>query len=153
MTFHLAQINVARMIAPVDDPVMQPFVDQLDAVNAEADKAPGFVWRLIGESGSSVDIRAFDDPLMLVNMSVWETVEQFKDYVYSGGHLSVYLKRKEWFERRNGPSYAMWWIEEGTLPTIQEGKKRLESLSREGPTPYAFDFKQVFEAVNEQNQE
>lgn len=144
--WHLAQINVARALAPLDDPVMADFVARLDAVNALADRSPGFVWRLQDESGNATDIPATDDPLVIVNMSVWASVEALFDFVYRSGHKAVLTRRREWFERYDGPHMALWWVEAGHRPTVAEGLARLERLAENGPSADAFTFRQRFPA-------
>lgn len=142
---HLAQINIARARAPLDDPQMADFVAQLDAINMLAEQSPGFVWRLQAEDGSSSSyIHAFDDERLLVNMSVWESIETLHQYVYRSRHNQVFRDRKKWFEPHDGPYLALWWIPAGHIPTVEEGKERLEKLIQHGPTPKAFTFKTVF---------
>ena len=139
--WHLAQVNVAILAAPLDSPQLADFVANLDSVNALADSAPGFVWRLQTEDGDATAIRAFDDDRILVNMSVWEDVESLGEFVYGSGHLEVVRRRREWFERMAGSSLALWWIPAGSRPTVDEAKRRLELLDRRGPTADAFTFK------------
>ncbi len=146
MAHHLAQLNVAKLKAPLDEDSMAGFVEALDPVNALADGAPGFVWRLQTEDGDATSIRAFDDELMLVNMSVWESVEALGDYVYRSGHLDVMRRRREWVYRIAEAHLCLWWVEEGAIPTVEEAKERLEHLRTQGPTPHAFTFKRRFEA-------
>ncbi len=143
---HIAQINIARMHAPLDDPLMADFVAQLDPVNALAERSPGFVWRLQDEAGDATSIRLFDDERILVNMSVWETLEALRDDVYRSRHLGVLRDRKRWFEPPDGPYLALWWIPAGHVPPPAEGKQRLDHLRRHGPTPEAFTFKHLFPA-------
>ena len=143
-TYQLAQLNVALMRAPLDDPVMSGFVDQLEYINSVADRTEGFVWRLQTEDGDATAIRAFDEERILVNMSVWESLESLHDYVYRSDHLAPLRDRKEWFERFEGPPLVLWWIPAGHVPTVDEGKERLEHLGRHGPTPQAFTFKTWF---------
>jgi hypothetical protein len=143
-TFQLAQINISRMHAPLNHPIMKGFVDQLETINRIADHSPGFVWRLQGQYGSAVDIRAFDDEFIIVNMSVWESVEHLQQYVYRTAHAMMLRNRKEWFDTPTGPSHTMWWISAGELPTVEEGKRRLELLTQLGPTQEAFTFKHTF---------
>ena len=145
-SLHLAQINIARMQAPLDDPLMAHFVAQLDSINALAERSPGFVWRLQDEAGDATSIRVYDDDRILVNMSVWETREDLRDYVYRSSHLDVLRDRKRWFEPLDGPYLALWWIPAGHVPTPEEGKQRLDHLRRHGPTPEAFTFKHLFSA-------
>ena len=142
--FHLAQINVARMLYPIDHPGMAAFVRALDPVNALADAAPGFVWRLQDESGNATALNPFDDPMMIVNMSVWVSIEALFAFVYQTGHTAVMRRRKAWFEKPAEAHMALWWIGAGTLPSAQEGKERLLHLRTYGPGPFAFSFKQRF---------
>ncbi len=148
-SYHLAQINIGRMLAPLDDPQMAGFVNQLDPLNALADQSPGFVWRLQDEAGDATSIRVFDDERILVNMSVWESLEALQDYVYRSRHLGPLRDRKQWFEVPRAPHLALWWIPAGHRPTPEEGKARLEHLQRHGPSSEAFTFKQPFPAPSE----
>ena len=145
--FQLAEVNVAKLRAPLDDPLLAGFVAQLDAVNAEAEASDGFIWRLASDGGgASSYIRAFDDDSLLINISVWQSVDHLHRYVYrSSGHAVAYRARREWFEPLATP-LAMWWIPAGHEPTILEAKERLELLQREGPTADAFTFKSRFPA-------
>jgi hypothetical protein len=142
--FHLAQLNIARFKLPMDDPAMAGFVEQLDPINALADTAPGFVWRLQTEEGNAISIHAFEDDLMLVNMSVWESVEALADFVYRSGHVAVMRRRREWAERMAEAYMVLWWVPAGELPSIEEAKGRLEHLREHGPSPEAFTFKKRF---------
>ena len=145
--FQLAEINIARALHPLDDPRLADFVRQINAVNELAERSPGFVWRLVGDAGEpSSYVRAFPDPHMLVNMSVWESIEALHAYVYRSGHVEVVRARRNWFETMREPWLAMWWVPRGTIPTIEEGKARLEHLRREGTSAHAFTFKQPFAA-------
>lgn len=144
--FHLAQVNIGRLLAPIDDPLIADFVAQLDAVNALADASPGFVWRLKDDSGNATAIPAFDDPRMIINMSVWESLEALRDYVYRSDHTKVLTRRRDWFEKLDRPHMALWWVPAGTLPTVEEAKRRLEILAERGPTPDAFTFRDRFPA-------
>jgi uncharacterized protein DUF3291 len=145
-TWHLAQINVGKMVAPQGDPVVQPFFDALDAVNALAEASPGFVWRLVGEGNSATDIHATVDPLLLLNMSVWTDADSLFAFVYRSSHTPVMAQRRNWFARFDGSHQALWWIPAGTIPTINDGLSRLWHLDRFGPTPHAFTFKARFPA-------
>ena len=144
--FHLAQINVARMLAPLDSPVMAEFVALLTAVNAEADASLGFVWRLQTPDGDATSLQAFDDPMVLVNMSVWESVEALKSFAYQSGHRSPLRDRSKWFELPKQAHLALWWIPAGHVPTVQEGIERLEHRRAHGDTERAFSFAKVFPA-------
>ena len=142
--YYLAQINIARMLAPIDDPVMAEFVAQLAPVNALADSSPGFVWRLQSDSGDATSIQVYDDALIIVNLTVWENVEALREFVFKGVHHGVLRDRKRWFEKFDGPYYTLWWIPAGYLPDPQEGKARLEHLREHGDSEYAFSFKHIF---------
>ena len=144
MAYHLAQINIGRLIAPIDDPRIAEFVSQLDPINALADGAPGFVWRLQSTSGNAIDIAYNDDPFMIVNMSVWESIEALRDFAYRSDHISVFRDRAKWFEKMDKPNYCLWWVLEGHRPTVAEGRERLERYQTHGATPYSFWFSQRF---------
>jgi hypothetical protein len=118
----------------------------LEPVNALADAAPGFVWRLQDESGDATSIKAFGDDRLIVNMSVWESIEALREFVYRSGHVDVMRRRREWFTGM-GLHLALWWVPAGTLPTVEDAELRLATLEREGPTPYAFTFKRAFSPV------
>ena len=143
--FHLAQINVARALAPLDDPRLAGFVARLDDINALADGSPGFVWRLQSDSGNATDIQVSDDPRMIVNISVWRDLDSLFAYVYRTDHLQVMAQRRQWFEKPAGAFMALWWLPEGVLPRVEEGLERIALLDRLGPTPQAFTFKQPFD--------
>ncbi len=116
----------------------------LDPVNAVADRTPGFVWRLQTEDGDATAIRPFDDERIIVNMSVWESIEALWRFVYDGSHLEVMRRRREWFPRLAEAHLALWWIPAGSIPTAEDIRDRVEHLRAQGPTPYAFTFKQHF---------
>ena len=132
------------MLAPFDDPLMAEFVAQLAPINALADQSPGFVWRLQTESGDATSIRIYDDEMIAVNMSVWDSVESLREFAYKSAHSGVMRDRKRWFEKFDGPYMALWWIPAGQIPSPQQGKERLEYLREHGDTAYAFSFKNVF---------
>jgi Domain of unknown function (DUF3291) len=145
----LAQVNVARLRAPLDSPLLADFVADLDPVNAAADAAPGFIWRLQTEDGNATSVRAFEwdaagSAGVLVNMSVWESVEALAGFVYSGAHRRVLGRRRRWFERMAEPYTALWWIPRGPFPTTQEAEERVLYLREFGPTPYSFTLKEHF---------
>ncbi len=143
--FHLAQLNVARAKGPTDGPVMAEFMAGLDRINGLADAAPGFVWRLQTDDGTATSIRAFDDPDMLLNLSVWEDFESFHHYVYQTDHVTYLRRRTEWFEPVEGlPVTVLWWIRAGTVPTVEESIARLHHLAEHGPTAEAFSFRRRF---------
>jgi GNAT superfamily N-acetyltransferase len=144
--FHLAQVNIARMRAPLDDPSMEGFRSQLDAVNAVADQSPGFVWRLSTPEGDATAIRAFEEDNVLFNLSVWESIEALHRYVYEGAHLGPLRDRRQWFLPYEGPMLALWWIPAGHVPTVEEAKAKLDELGRNGATASAFTFRSPFPA-------
>jgi hypothetical protein len=144
-TWHFAQFNIARLHQPLDHPDTAEFVANLDRVNAVAEASPGFVWRLTDdESGlSSSYVRAYDDPLVIINLSVWESPEQLSDFVYRGAHTPVLRRRREWFEKMDEAYLVCWWIPAGTLPTVAEAVARLERLSTEGVSDDAFTLRDL----------
>jgi hypothetical protein len=146
MRYHLAQVNIGRVRAPMEDPIMDGFRNALDRINAIADATPGFVWRLQTPEGNATSIHAWDDPRILVNMSVWTSLEALHRYVYDSDHTPFVRARREWFEPFEGPMLALWWIPEGHIPTIAEAKLKLDRLAAEGPTPEAFTFRRSFPA-------
>ena len=143
--WHLAQVNVARMRAPLEDPVMSAFVEQLDFVNALADRSPGFVWRLQTESGNATDVRAYEDALILFNVSVWESLEALRAYVYGSAHREPLRERKQWFVPMDTAHLALWWVPAGHRPSVEEATERLEHLRRHGPGPTAYSFAKAFD--------
>ena len=145
---HVAQVNIGRLKAPVDSPLLADFAAMLDPVNAVADGAPGFVWRLEDESGNATAIPVMGDDSLIVNMSVWESVEHLWAFVYSDEHLAVMRRRREWFERIE-TFMCLWWVEAGHIPTVPEAEERLLHLREQGPTPRAFTFKRRFEPADE----
>jgi hypothetical protein len=142
--WHIAQINVATALFPLDDPRIAEFMGLLDEVNALAEQSPGFVWRLKSESGNGTDIRMTEDPNFIVNMSVWRSVEALFDFVYKSSHRLVMAKRRQWFEPPARSYQALWWVPAGGFPSAQEGLERLRHLDAQGPTPLAFTFKRKF---------
>ncbi|MGY4531915.1 hypothetical protein ACVW0Y_001031 [Pseudomonas sp. TE3786] len=145
-TYHLAQVNIARTKAPLDDPLMRGFVEQLDPINQLAERSPGFVWRLQTEEGDATSIQLFDDPRIIVNLSLWVSYEALKDYVYSGDHLTVLKAKKSWMEKLDTPSLALWWLPAGQLPTPEEAQRRLQQLEKNGPSAAVFTFARPYPA-------
>lgn len=141
--YHLAQLNIAKLKFALDAPEMAGFVDQLEAINALADDAPGFVWRLQTDEGDATAIDYFGSDY-LVNMSVWESVKALHDYVYRSSHKQVLARRKEWFGHLQDAYSVLWWIPKGHIPTVEEAGERLGRLRNEGPNAQAFTFKQTF---------
>jgi hypothetical protein len=142
--WHLAQLNVARALAPLEDPLLADFMAALDGVNALAESSPGFVWRLEAGDGNATSIRVNDDPRLIVNMSVWESVEALFDFAYRSDHTRIMARRREWFEKPLGAYMVLWWVPSGHRPSLEEALLRLQRLDREGPTAQAFTFKARF---------
>jgi heme-degrading monooxygenase HmoA len=151
LNYHIAQINIGRALAPIEDPLMAEFVARLDEINALAERSPGFVWRLQTESGNATYIRPYEDDRIMVNMSVWESVEHLKEYVYRTDHAEVMRGRGQWFEKFDGPYMALWWVEAGHIPTVEEAKERLDHLRKHGESEFAFSFKRVYEPQSNEN--
>jgi hypothetical protein len=144
--YHLAELNIARFRSPIEDPVNADFLGALDRVNARADAADGFVWRLTGEGNDATAIRAFDDPNVALNMSVWRDLYALAAYTYKDPeHLEIMRRRKEWFERME-LYIVLWWVPAGHTPTVPEAIDRLERLRRLGPHSDAFTFRTPFPA-------
>ena len=143
---HLAQLNIGQMKGEnIDDSIMARFKARLDEINALAEGSAGFVWRLKDDTGNAMGIRAFDDPRMAVNMSVWESLESLEAYVFSGRHMEVMKNRRDWFNKMATMHMVLWWIPVGHTPTTEEAKARLEHLQEHGASKYAFSFRQKFD--------
>ena len=141
---HLAQVNVARMRAPLTEPLMAAFAAGLEPINRLTDQSPGFVWRLQADDGDATSLRAFGDDMILVNLSTWTDVQALKDYVYGSQHVNYVKRRKAWFRQFAGAYYALWWVPAGRRPTVEEAKARLDRLDAHGESEYAFSFRDVF---------
>ena len=144
-SYHLAQFNIGTMLAPKGDPEVAGFFDALDEINALAEQSPGFVWRLQTEEGNASDIHAYEDELLLLNMSVWESVEALEAYVLKTDHFRYLRRRGEWFERSSEPTTCMWWILAGHEPSIDEAKAVLDTLRSQGSTQASFTFRKRFD--------
>ncbi|WP_237060277.1 DUF3291 domain-containing protein [Microbulbifer sediminum] len=144
--YHLAQLNLARLSAPIDSPQLADFVANLDRINGLADDSPGFVWRLQTEEGDATGIDFFGADY-IANLSVWESLESLHDYVYRSAHIEVLRRKKEWFEKMPGPYMVLWWVPEGHLPSIEEAAQKLALLQEEGPGEGAFTFRKPFPAA------
>lgn len=143
---HLAQLNIGLPVAPLTGPELAGFMENLEPVNALADAAQGFVWRLQTEDGDATAIRPYDDDRLIVNMSVWTSVETLAAYVYSGEHRDIMKRRREFFVRMREAFHVLWWVDEGTVPTVAEAQERLTHLREHGPTATAFTFRAPFPA-------
>ncbi len=144
MNYHLAQLNIAQLLAPIDSPQLKDFVDNLERINALAEQSEGFIWRLQTEEGDATALRPFGEEV-IVNLSVWASVEALHQFVYRSAHAPIMSRRREWFARMANTYMVLWWIPQGHEPTIEEAKQRLDLLQNQGASAQAFSFKQVFE--------
>ncbi len=142
--WHVAQLNIAAALYPIDDQRMGRFVEQLDDINALADNSPGFIWRLQSESGNATDIVVDDDPMLIVNMSVWRDVEALFDFAYKSAHRHVLADRRNWFKRPDRAYQALWWVKAGYQPSVDAGMAKLRLLRTSNPSAQAFTFKAIF---------
>ena len=149
----LAQFNVARALEPIDHPVLGGFAESLEPVNRLADEAPGVVWRLADEAGTSIGYRVDsidsdddddDDDQMLINLSVWSDVDALRTFTYDGAHRDVFRKRRAWFEAAVNRQLVLWWVPIGHRPSLEEAADRLDRLREHGPTAEAFTFATPF---------
>lgn len=143
MNYNLAQINVARMLAPLDSKIMKDFVNNLDRINQLAEKSEGFIWRLIEDNNESA-VMVFKDDQIVVNMSVWTSIETLFNFTYKSAHKDIFKRRKEWFSAMKEMHMACWYVPEGKYPSAQEAKDRLDYLNKFGESPYAFTLKSNF---------
>jgi len=148
--WNLAQFNIARAVASLDSPELEEFVNALARINALADAAPGFVWRLAGSSDSAPAAAAASDPRLLLNLSVWQSPDALFDYVYKSAHTEVMVRRRQWFEKPAQAHQVLWWVPAPHRPTLEEAMERLEQLRQHGPSPVAFTFKQRFPAPDQE---
>jgi hypothetical protein len=140
----LAQLNIGIIKGPMDSPVMADFAANLERINAVAEAAPGFVWRLQTEEGDATAIRPFENENTLVNMSVWKDLDSLRRYVYHSAHVDVMRRRREWFEEMNEAFLVLWWVPRGHRPSITEAIARLDLLRAKGPSSESFTFRRSF---------
>ncbi len=143
-TYHLAQYNIAWLVAPLDDPQIADFTNGIDAINGLADGAPGFVWRHQTDDGDSTSIRVRDDDRILINFSVWESAEALFEYAFHSDHTDYYRRRREWFTHEDEPFAVLWWVSAGHEPSVEEAEAKLAELKANGPAAGAFTFKKRF---------
>ncbi|MEH6347123.1 MAG: DUF3291 domain-containing protein [Bermanella sp.] len=141
---YLAQLNIAKAKAPMEDPMLKEFVDNLEPINKLAEQSPGFIWRLQDESGAATSFQAFDDPLIISNMSLWQSVQHLKDFIYKTHHLDFLVRKEDWFDRLPEGNQVMWWVEDNHRPDLKEATQRLMHLREHGESPYAFTFRRNF---------
>jgi len=147
--WHLAELNIARLRAPIDDPMIAEFADALATINELADTSDGFVWRYQTDEGNATATRPYEDPLVIINLSVWTSMEALHAYVYRSDHTPFLRRRREWFEPMDRAAHAMWWMPAGQLPTVEQAVARLEHLRSSGPSEYAFTLRQQWPAPTE----
>jgi hypothetical protein len=140
---HVAQLNIGRFLYPTGDPRMAGFMDNLDLINALAERSEGFVWRLKDDAGNATAIRPFPDPEMAVNLSVWETVEALEKFVWNTVHARFYNGKGAWFQKMTTPHFVMWFVPAGHIPGLEEAKSRLEGLTRNGDSDEAFGWEHL----------
>jgi len=140
MEYHLAQVNIARMNADIDNPVMSGFFQRLDEINTLADVSKGFVWRFKSDEGDATYLRPYEDPLILFNMSVWESLDDLKNYVYASKHLELLKARNDWFTKLAEAHLALWWLEKDCIPSVEEALAKLDLIKIKGSSPAAFTF-------------
>ena len=146
MTHQLAQINVGRLKYAAEDARLADFMNNLDYINGIAEASSGFIWRLKDETGNATNIRTYEDPRIIVNLSVWESIEALQAFAYRTEHVQFFRRREEWFEDFGGPSMALWWITAGEYPSADQGRTRLEHLAKHGSTQHVFTFREKFSA-------
>ncbi|WP_329334764.1 DUF3291 domain-containing protein [Streptomyces sp. NBC_00663] len=144
--YELAQVNISRLKFPLDSPELKDFVDALDPVNASAEAADGYVWRLQSEGGDATDIKVFGDDWLIINLTVWRDPNALTAFMYQGQHRELLSRRREWFEKVAEAMTALWWVPAGHRPTVAEAESRLLHLRANGPTPYAFTLRTSFPA-------
>ncbi|MFT5258371.1 MAG: hypothetical protein ACI9J2_000741 [Saprospiraceae bacterium] len=142
--YHLSQINIALAHDSMESETMSSFVERLDEINALADQSPGFIWRLQTDEGDATAIVAFEDPLIIVNMSVWKNMEVLQNYVYKSIHVDLLRNKRAWFSKMKNAHQVLWWVPEGHTPSVEEGKERLTLLNTNGPNKEAFTFAQSY---------
>lgn len=142
--WNLAQLNVAKLLHPLDDPRLEGFVSRLNAINALAEASPGFVWRLLTEAGNTTNIELAPYPDLIINMSVWQSPDALFNFTYKSDHSKVMAQRRQWFGRPDGPYQVLWWVAAGHEPSVAEAMDRLALLAANGPGPEAFTLKQRF---------
>ncbi|MBO0789530.1 MAG: DUF3291 domain-containing protein [Ktedonobacteraceae bacterium] len=147
--YYIAEMNIGRIRAPYDDPIMAGYVKRRREMDTLARRSPGFIWRRTGPGSNAKETDLYEDQTIIANVSVWATIEDFANFVYKTGHQEVIDRGHEWFVSLDGPHYAMWWVPQGHLPSAEEARERLEYLRTYGETPYAFTFKRWFPSPDE----
>ncbi len=140
---HLAQVNIAKKLASLDDHIMQDFINNVDKMNTIADSSEGFIWRMKDED-KDLSAQVFQDDSLVINISTWENLDTLFSYTYKSGHIEVFKRKKEWFSKMKMLHMAFWYIPEGYEPSFQDAKSRLDYLNTHGDSPFAFTFKNKF---------
>ena len=149
--WRIAQVNVGKLVAPLDDPRIDDFRNALERINLLGEAQPGFVWRAKGAGFDATDCRVFDDPDILINATVWESIEHLAAFAYRTDHREFVRRRHDWFAPATEAFQAIWWVPVGHIPTLDECVERLTHIRAYGPTAYAFDFRTRFDAPAEEN--
>ena len=144
MEYHLAQVNIAKMLADLNAPVMSDFVQRLNEINLLADSSAGFVWRFLSDEGDATYLRPYEDKNILFNMSVWESLESLKAYVYNSSHLELLKSKKNWFSKLSEPHMALWWVPKGHIPSVSEGLRKINIIKERGACEEAFTFAEPY---------
>ena len=144
MNYYLAQVNIAKVLAPLEDPLMADFVNNLDRINALAEKNEGFIWRLKDEGNDATSIKVFDDNSLIINMSVWRDAESLFQFTYQSGHVEIFKRRKEWFLKMAEMHMALWYVPIDKMPTVADAEEGLKHIRENGPTEFAFTFQKKF---------
>jgi hypothetical protein len=144
MEYQLAQINIGRILGPIDSPVMAEFVANLDRINSLAEKSPGFIWRLKDDNNNATSIKIYNDDSLIVNMSVWKDLETLMNFVYKSAHVEILKRNREWFSKLKEMHMALWYVPSGHTPSVEEAIGRLDHLRTHGETPHAFSFRKKF---------
>jgi len=144
MPQQIAQVNIARMLAPIDSPVLADFIANLDSINALAESSEGFIWRLKGDGNDATELRIYDDAFLIVNMSVWKDIDSLFHFTYKTMHADIFRRRKEWFSKMAEMHMALWYVPEGHEPIVKEAEEKLNHIRLHGPTVHAFTFKKRF---------
>lgn len=140
---YLAELNIARLLAPKDDPKVAPFMNALDTINGIAERSDGYIWRLKDDGGNATNIVFSDDDQIISNVSVWRDLVSLEHFVWNTLHKTFFERKHEWFEVFGGSYFVMWWVEEGHQPTIEEAREKLAILDKNGASEEAFDWKWI----------
>jgi heme-degrading monooxygenase HmoA len=144
-SYQLAEINIGRMKGVnINDPIMQEFVENLNRVNQLAESSEGFVWRLKDESNNATNLNPYNDEQVIINISVWESVEALEQFTFKSLHTDFLKRRKEWFQQYGKMYFAMWWIPAGQYPSVEEAVARLAYLQENGASEKVFTFREKF---------